>query len=111
MTRDEHNFLRGLNEAPKDFKAWRNTSSYQSFARIVASSTRDFTQNCNFVEHTFDASAFERRLAIFEEEPRDLNDELILEICESCNLKLVTHDGDFGHSNVEILTANSRYLR
>lgn len=111
MVHDEHKFLRGLNQTPRDFKAWRHSSQYQPFAAVVASQARNIIQNCRFVEHSFDAASFERCLSAFEEDPRDLNDELLLEICESCNLKLVTHDGDFGHTDVAVLSANPKYFR
>lgn len=111
MVRDEHNFLRQLDTAPNDFKTWRRSPSYQPFAAQVANAMRNIIRNCQFVEHSFDHASFERCLSIFEDDPRDLNDELIVSICQSCDLILVTHDGDFSHNNVTLLSANPKCFR
>ena len=110
MVRDEHNFQVGLNAADRNFKIWRRTTEYLNYANIVADSTRQFLEVCQLAEHTFDKSALEKCLLAWEEDSRDLNDEFLREICQSHNLKLVTHDSDFAYCELEILTANTRYL-
>jgi predicted nucleic acid-binding protein len=110
MVRDEHNFRVAFNTADRTFKTWRRSPEYREFAEVVAAQTRDFLKHCTLVQHAFDNTSVERCLLAFEEEARDFNDELLLEVCRSHNLRLVTHDGDFRHADIDILTANPAYL-
>ena len=110
LLRDEHNFLRNLNEAPNDFKVWRGTNGFRIHAAGVATRTRDILKCCHLIENNFDKPALLSRLTHFEEDARDLNDEFIIEICERNDLILITHDGDFAHANLKILTSNTKYL-
>lgn len=110
MLRDEHNFQIHLGAASKDFKIWRSSSEYRTFTAFVAAQTRAFVQNCTFAKYNFNSESFDKCLLAFEEDSRDLNDELLLELCERCDFKLVTHDGDFQHANVPVLTSNRKYL-
>lgn len=111
MVRDEHNFQVDLNAVDRNFKVWRRTAEYLNYAAIVAASTRQFLDICQLAEHAFDKATLEKCLLAWEEDSRDLNDEFLREICESHDLKLVTHDGDFAHCELEILTANAVYSR
>ena len=111
MVRDEHNFQVGMGVADKDFKKWRSSDVYRNFAPVVADQVRSFARVCAFVEHSFSREPFEKCLLAFEEDSRDLNDELLLQICENSDLTLVTKDGDFRHATSPILTANTTYLR
>jgi len=111
MLRDEHNFQVSLQTADSNFKVWRHSPAYLDFAEVVAAQVRAFLKSCTLVEHTFNAVILEKCLAAFEEEARDLNDELLLAVCRDSGLQLVTHDGDFRHADIAILTANLAYLR
>jgi len=111
LLRDEHRFLRELSSADRDFKTWRRSGDYQRFAAQVAQSAREFLNFCNVIEDNFDKSALLSRLQNFEDDARDLNDEFLLEICARHGLVLVTHDGDFQHSDISLLTANKTYLK
>jgi len=110
LLRDEHNFLRNLNEAHNDFKTWRGTDGFRTYAAVVATRTRDILKCCRLIENNFDEPALLSRLTYFEEDARDLNDEFLIEICERNNLTLVTHDGDFAHAELKILTTNTNYF-
>lgn len=110
MLRDEHNFLRQLGTVSSDFKTWRRSPDYRNYVELVAGRVRDIVKPCELIENNFDKSALLNCLLNFEEDSRDLNDEFLIEICRRHDLTLVTHDGDFSHSSLSILTANSSYL-
>lgn len=111
LLRDEHNFLLKLNEAHSDYKMWRQSGSYRIYSEVVAARTRQILAPCTLIEDNFDNDALLDCLTNFEEDSRDLNDEFLIKICERHDLTLVTHDGDFSHCNLNILTTNSAYLR
>ena len=112
MVRDEHHFQVGLGEADRNFKVWASHCGISELCcAIVADSTRQFLNICQLAERPFSKTALEKCLLSWEEDSRDLNDEFLREICAGHDLKLVTHDGDFAHCELEILTANATYLR
>jgi len=102
--------LLSFDSIPRAFALWRGSSEYREFAEVVAAQTRSFIKCCTLVQHAFTEASLERCLLAFEEEARDLNDEMLVEVCRSHNLRLVTHDGDFRHADIDILTANPAYL-
>lgn len=110
LLRDEHNFKVAIGDAPEKYKTWRQQDSYRDYAEFVAARTRDILKYCELIENNFGKSALLSRLEHFEEDARDLNDEFIIEICKRNDLTLVTHDGDFAHTELKILTANTSYL-
>jgi len=50
-------------------------------------------------------------LVQYEEGDSDFNDQVLVEICKSKDLTLITHDADFKAVDINILTANKKLLK
>ena len=82
-----------------------------AFAGVVASNTRSLLSRCQLIEDGLNRATLTKCLANFADDACDINDEFIVALCDRHNLKMVTNDGDFNHSELNILTANSSYLK
>ncbi len=105
-TRLEMGFLR----THKDYKNFRKSEDFTPVARDIASNVRRISKvttrtNCAFEECPLDVIISE-----FVVGRIDFNDQMILHLCRTMNLTLVTDDGDCNSQDVKILTANSRLL-
>lgn len=105
-----HGLIRGLLGVEDDFKRFRASRQFWPIARDVSNDVRRIVRHCNQIETNFVTVDLNAVMSDFEKGKLDFNDRLILGLCESENLGLVTHDRDFRGENIKILTANPKLL-
>ncbi len=92
------------------FKDFRNSSAFLSTAEEIAYNVKrilNITLRCDSDIADLDLVHI---VEYFETGSYDFNDLIFTEICKSRNMVLVTHDGDFKGSGLEVLTANRKLL-
>jgi len=98
-------------QRPANFKSFRRSSRFRPVAKTIASACRKVLGFCTRIESNFVSLDIDALLGQYEIGASDLNDLLLANLCKSRNLTLVTDDGDFRRSGLEVLTANNRLLR
>jgi predicted nucleic acid-binding protein len=98
--------------APKapSFKIFRNSPAFQTVSRDISNSAKRIVRQCQRCETGLTTVDIEALLAEFGRGRSDFNDQMIAHICIPKNLKLITDDGDFRTTGVNVLTANSQML-
>ncbi len=93
------------------FKYFRNSSYFSAVATSAQTFAQKIIDSCKV--HSIPANELELNQALrdFSTGQIDFNDALLVDICKKRNFKLMTHDGDFQNSGIEILTTNPRLLR
>jgi len=92
------------------FKDFRSSTDYPPVARDIADAVRGILGMCQLVGPDLESIDLEALLSDFEENRRDINDQLLAEMCRSKNLTLITHDRDFKGYEITVFTANPRML-
>jgi predicted nucleic acid-binding protein len=106
----KYNIVKGRPGVPRDFKQFRNTSTFKAIAVDIAGDVRNIVKDCTRLDNGFATLAIDSLVNEYSRGESDFNDLVLDELCESKGLKLVTHDGDFKGKNITILTAN-KHLR
>lgn len=109
FARLEYQILQRAGKAPQDFKQFRNSADFQPIAQAIVASVRKIMKLAARTESGFVTMDINALLAEFESGGYDFNDQMLVRLCLSQNLKLVTHDGDLKKTGVDILTA-SHYI-
>ncbi len=92
------------------FKDFRNSSEFLSTAEEIAYNVKkilNITFRCDSDLADLDLINLVNN---FETGSYDFNDLIFTEICKNRGMILVTHDGDFKSSGLEVLTANRKLL-
>lgn len=110
FARLEHQALYQAGKAPQDFKQFRNSPAFQPTAQAIAASVRKILKFAARTENGFATVDINALLTEFEGGGYDFNDQILVQLCISQKMKLVTHDGDFKKAGIDILTANRRIL-
>lgn len=108
FARIEHQTLFRTGQAPQDFKQFRNTNDFQPIAQAIAAAVRNILRYAARLESGFSSVDINALLAEYETTPSDFNDQILIGLCITNDLQLVTHDSDFRGKDVNILTANPR---
>ena len=95
----------------KSFKDFRNSSHFQPVAQDIAADAKLVLQHCSRIESGFSTLAIDDLLTDYAAGNSDFNDQVIVEMCRSNGLTLITNDGDFKSQGIPVLTANKRLLR
>lgn len=93
-----------------EFKKFRDSEDFQDIALEIAANIRKIVRFSKICNHEIDDNALFEVADNFESGKHDFNDLIITEICRDKNLILVTDDGDFKSSNIELVTANEKML-
>jgi predicted nucleic acid-binding protein len=105
-----YNILKNRRGVPKDFKRFRSTPTFKSIATDIAADTKRILAICACVDSgfaTLDAAAL---IDEYGGGKCDFNDLVLIDMCKSKSLKLVTDDGDFKDKGIVLLTANKKLL-
>lgn len=93
------------------FKQFRNNFPvFQPIAQAIVGAVRNIFKFTARIESGFATADMNALLSEFETTPSDFNDQMLIGLCNSHSLQLVTHDFDFKRKSVNILTANPRIL-
>lgn len=93
-----------------DFKAFRDSAYFKPVARNIATSVMGIMNNCTRCGTGFHEMNISSLLADFAGGNKDFNDQVIVEICKTQGLQLLTDDGDFHIPDVHVITANNQLL-
>ena len=93
-----------------NFKNYRQSKHFKPVAKQIASAARKITSMCQVLESGFSQLQHHSFFENYATGKFDFNDQMIVELCHSQELTLVTHDGDFAEQTLPILTANQKLL-
>lgn len=93
-----------------DFKDYRKSTDFKPVAKAIADVCRRIAKNCLPIESGFTSANMEAVITDYEDKQPDFNDLILMELCKSKGLKLVTHDSDFKEQGLTLITANRRLL-
>ncbi len=99
-----------LRTGPMTFKDFRNSSHFPPIAAIIAQCVTRILRRCQRLDSGFETCDINRLLNDFARGSEDFNDQVIVEVCRTRGLKLITDDGDFKGAGLDILTANPNLL-
>lgn len=92
------------------FKEFRNSQDFKPIAQEIADNVKRVLSHCSQIESRFETLDGDGLMNEYAKGGTDFNDQVIRELCNSRDLKLVTDDGDFGGQGISIITANKRLL-
>ncbi len=93
-----------------EFKTFRRTDVFVEVAEEIKDEAKRFLKHCDRCGSNFPRVNIDAILGEYAKGKSDFNDQIIAEICRDKKLTLVTDDGDFGSSSLNILTANQTLL-
>jgi len=94
-----------------DFKTFRNSPAFKPIAAHIANEVRGIFAISHRIDCGFSNLNHADLVNEFADGNSDFNDLLIADICKKNNYRLVTHDGDFCGSDLNILTMSRRLLK
>ena len=94
----------------RDFKYFRRSEEFESVAAEIARDVKLVTSQCEQLASGFDTLRIEEMMGAYGAGRTDFNDQVIAQLCRKEGLTLITHDLDFRHADVSILTANQHLL-
>jgi hypothetical protein len=110
FSRIEFKQLNPINK-PKEFKDFRNSSQFKPYAQEISINARKIIKICRRCDSVFEYMDLPSLLAQYEGGESDFNDQILVEICKSKDLTLITHNADFKAEDINILTANKNLLK
>jgi len=102
-------FRQTQNQFP-NFKAFRDSGYFEPVAKQIAVAAMGILRTCTRCDSGLPEMDVSTVLSDFSKGTEDFNDQVITGICKSEGLLLITDDGDFNASGVEVLTANGALL-
>jgi len=106
----KHQLLQGRSGVSREFKTFRQSSTFKAIARDIAADVRRILANSTRAESGFAALDIDSLVTEYGRGDSDFNDLVLTELCKSRGFTLVTDDGDFKGKDIAILTANKRLL-
>lgn len=97
--------------AYSSFKKFRNSPDFKPIAKDAAAYASDILKCCNNTSEKVAISNLSNLLNDFSNGLVDFNDGILVDACLQNGWKLVTHDGDFIHGNIDVLTINQTVLK
>ena len=94
----------------RDFKYFRRSEDFESIASDIARDVKLVTSQCEQLSSGFDTLKIDEMMSAYGAGHSDFNDQVIVQLCQKEGLMLITHDADFEHTGLPILTANARLL-
>jgi len=95
---------------PKDFKTYRNSSTFRPVAKGIADACRRILDYAARIDCEFASLNIDAVLSGYEAGRADFNDHVLAELCNTKQLTLVTDDADLKGLTLNILTENKRLL-
>lgn len=98
------------NARADQFKNFRKSPAFKPVAIAIADAVGRIMKHSIRVGDCFPSIDIEELLSELENQGSDFNDVMLVEICKTKNLKLLTDDADFKSYNIPILTGNKKLL-
>ncbi len=96
---------------PREFKDFRKSNAFKEVAEEIADDAGRIIDYATCCDSEFGSMDVNELLKEYEIGDSDFNDQVIARLCEKKGFILVTHDGDFQSSRIDILTANRNLLK
>ncbi len=106
----EHALLYPDPASRPEFKQFRQSADFKPVALAIAVAARHICQICARLESGFSSLDIAALVDEYAKGETDFNDQVLADLCRRSGLKLVTHDGDFKHCGLTLVTANRRLL-
>ena len=93
----------------KSFKEFRNSPEGMRIQEDICA----IIQNKIFSVFTIQDMCFtvDQLRPLIKADTIDFNDKMIIQLCKAHNMILLTHDSDFSHTNIDILSKNSHLCK
>jgi predicted nucleic acid-binding protein len=102
-------YCTNLGQKPS-FKHFRRDPAYPPVAQAIVAAVRNILKFAERTESGFTVVDMNALLTEFQTVPSDFNDQVLVALCITNGLYLVTHDSDFKGRGVNILSANPRLI-
>ncbi|MDP8240585.1 MAG: type II toxin-antitoxin system VapC family toxin [Candidatus Hatepunaea meridiana] len=98
----------GINQ----FKEFRGSSHFMEVINAIADTTRRILTQSIRIGSGFELLKEEAIISDYQKsaQKHDFNDQILIELCRTRNLVLITHDSDFKNCGIKVLTANRKLL-
>ena len=94
------------------FKQFRSSALYlEKVGPTAAYFAKKMLTHAELTGVTLDRRSADAALAAFQLGELDSNDAILAELCRENDWRLVTHDGDFRHVDIDVLSENPKLLR
>lgn len=93
------------------FKDFRKSSDFSTIASAAETFAKRILSFCQIHSIPANGLNLNQALADFSTGSVDFNDAILVCICKTLNLKLMTNDSDFQDGGIEVLTTNPKLLR
>jgi len=98
------------NKLTPNYKDFRSMDEFKPIASEIEKAAQMILVDSTPIETGFSRMNISALLKAFENSQQDFNDLVIVNICQTNRLTLVTDDSDFRSANIPILTSNNRLL-
>ncbi len=106
----EYKFWKEENSIDVDFKEFRNSADFETIAQDIELAAHGILTDARAIESGFSKINTISLMQQYGKGKSDFNDLMIVEVCKSNQLTLITDDGDFRDADIPILTNNRRLL-
>jgi len=110
FVRMEYDSLPG-DKKPETFKEFRKSHDFNGVAKEIAIQAKKIVNSATRIDSGFRTVDIDSLLKEFSTGDSDFNDQIFVELCKSEGFTFVTHDSDFGKSDMDILTGNKALLK
>jgi len=93
------------------FKQFRKSSDFKTVALSAQTFAGRILGFCQIHSVSPEELDLYRALTDFTSGQIDFNDAILIDLCKKRNMKLMTHDSDFNHGGIVVLTTNPKLLR
>ena len=98
------------NHLTPEYKEFRSMDEFRPVASEIEKAAQMILIDSTPIETGFSHLDISTLLKTFEKSQQDFNDLVIVNVCQTNHLTLVTDDSDFRSANIQILTSNNRLL-
>ena len=92
-----------------EFKLFRNSSEGQSIQKDIFDITKNkILKYFQVIDKQLTTDNIKNMLSL---DTLDFNDKIILDVCKTHNMILLTNDADFANADIDILSANQKILK
>jgi len=97
-----------LAKSASSFKAFRKSSAFRPIAHGLAADAKRVLRHCQPVNDPFETLDLAGLLDEFGKGDSDINDQVIVRLCQQHGYQLVTDDSDFSGKGISVITANKK---
>jgi len=104
------NLWKNQTQLNAEFKDFRKSIDFKPVAQDISADLKLVLKQCTRVNSDFESLEIDGLIDEYAVGDSDFNDLILINLCKSSGLKLVTDDGDFKNRGVPVITANKKLL-